>query len=375
MVLASKQAMEMLERWQPYGVNVYELNIDLATDATGELFNEYLQDKPPLKGIVHAATVIEDALFNTMTSDGLRAVLSPKINGAWALHNYSVEHAQLDFFVLFSSATTCFGNPGQSNYVAANAYLEAFSSYRKGLGLPALCIGWGAIDDVGFLARNHDIKKALVSRLGGSALQSSEVLGVIETAILNQSVDSSYLAINWRQMAGLLPSAKQPKFNFFNCGDLDELEDSNHLYSRLQAMPFEERLNTVVELLSRQVEKILCLGEDDLEVNESLFDPGMDSLMGVELAASIETHFSVQIPAMALAESPTIMMVSKKILGQLKLLDEGDALLDSELSSELDDLDLQVKHLARKHGDEASTKDVLDKPDDLPLNIDIGHDK
>ncbi|SUW53308.1 polyketide synthase [Bordetella holmesii] len=85
--------------------------------------------------------------------------------GAYHLHALTRD-AALDFCVYYSSATTLFGNPGQSNYVAANMWLEALAMHRRASGLPATCVRWGAIDDVGFLARNEAIRDALQSRMG-----------------------------------------------------------------------------------------------------------------------------------------------------------------------------------------------------------------
>ncbi len=104
--------------------------------------------------------VIEDALLRDMERDQLHRVLAPKIGGALQLHEATRAQA-LDFFILYSSATTLFGNPGQAAYVAANVALEALATERRALGLPVTCIGWGPIGDVGYLARNERVLNAL----------------------------------------------------------------------------------------------------------------------------------------------------------------------------------------------------------------------
>src|SRR5258708_39615273 len=100
----------------------------------------------PLRGIIHCAAVIQDSSLVNMTEANFHEVLRPKIAGAWNLHHQTLDR-ELDFFIMYSSATTLFGNEGQANYVAANLYLEALADYRRGLGLPALAVAWGAVGE------------------------------------------------------------------------------------------------------------------------------------------------------------------------------------------------------------------------------------
>src|SRR5258708_34380729 len=107
--------------------------------------------------------VIGGALLRDLEGGQLHRVLAPKIRGAWQLHEATRDVA-LDFFILYSSATTLFGNPGQAAYVAANTALEALATERRALGLPATCIGGGPSADAGYLARNERVCGALVTR-------------------------------------------------------------------------------------------------------------------------------------------------------------------------------------------------------------------
>ena len=111
---------------------------------------------PPLKGVIHSAMVLSDALISQLTPESIERVLLPKIGGCLNLHKCTM-HYPLDFFVLFSSVSSIIGNPGQGNYAAANAFLDTFCHYRKKLGLPALTINWGALK-IGVLARHKNCK-------------------------------------------------------------------------------------------------------------------------------------------------------------------------------------------------------------------------
>lgn len=118
-----------------------------------------------------------------MTYEQWTAAVAPKVDGAWNLHNAFSNHS-LDFFVMTSSLVTIIDEPGQSNYSAANTFLESFCQYRHTLGLPASVLGICPVDGVGFVAENPAVRKKLKSRCL-YFLAERELLDYIELAILN----------------------------------------------------------------------------------------------------------------------------------------------------------------------------------------------
>lgn len=350
-ILATEGMLDAAENWGERDVQVIDVQLDLAREDAAAKLAKSLKNCPPVKGIVHAATVIEDGLLRNMDDVALRKVLGPKIAGAWNLHKYSMQ-CELDFFVLYSSATTCFGNPGQANYVAGNRYLEALADWRRSQQLPALCLSWGAIDDVGFLARHSEIKASLVSRLGGSALRSEQVLAMLERALQTGMLDCAVLDINWSQMKRYLPGAAQPRYSHLALlSDGDSGEQGEDIRALLQGLSAEEARVKVVEMLTQEVSKILCLPADEVDPALSVFEQGMDSLMGVELALSIESRFAVHMPAMAFADGPTLYRVADKIMSQL----------DPEAQhSGADNTEMTIRALADKHGSDITKEDVTE---------------
>ena len=107
------------------------------------VLSEIARTMPPLRGIVHTAAILDDGVLTQQTWDRFERVLAPKISGAWALHELTLD-SPLDFFVLFSSVASVLGAPGQANYAAANAFEDALAHYRRLRGKPAVSINWGA---------------------------------------------------------------------------------------------------------------------------------------------------------------------------------------------------------------------------------------
>jgi acyl transferase domain-containing protein/NADPH:quinone reductase-like Zn-dependent oxidoreductase/NADP-dependent 3-hydroxy acid dehydrogenase YdfG/acyl carrier protein len=317
---AAPEAHDAIAALEKAGVKVHAAACDVSDfKALSSLLSEIAVIFPPLRGIVHAATVIDDGLIRNLSRDQIRAVFAPKILGAQYLHQLTLDK-QLDFFILFSSATTLFGNPGQGNYVAANTCVEAIAAARRSMGLPALCVRWGAIDDAGYLARNAEIKDALQSRMGGSPIQSAVALDALEELLLADRSGLGVLELDWGALKRFLPTSGSPKFSELASSaddaqsDGDAMEDVRHLLATLSA---EELSATLVEMLKKTVAEILRMPADKIDEHRPLQDMGLDSLMGVELSTAVETRFAVRLPVIALSENPTISRLGAQIIAQL----------------------------------------------------------
>src|SRR6185295_15249043 len=128
------------------------LRADVADEAQlARALAEVDETMPPLRGVIHAAGVLDDGTVLHLDRNRLDAVMAPKVAGAWNLHALTAGRT-LDFFVLFSSVTSLLGSPGQANYAAGNAFLDALAAYRRARGLTALAIDWGPWSEVGLAA-------------------------------------------------------------------------------------------------------------------------------------------------------------------------------------------------------------------------------
>ncbi|MDD4617452.1 MAG: type I polyketide synthase, partial [Alphaproteobacteria bacterium] len=313
-----------------------------------------IKDLPPLKGIFHAAAVFDDALLANLDEKRFEAVLKPKAVGAWNLHELSAGTA-LDFFVLYSSVTTDIGNPGQANYVAANAYLQALAAWRRRQGLPATCVNWGPIGDAGYLTRNENIKDSLANRLGAKSLSARQALEELEQLILKKETGITVADFDWGSLSRMLPSAKSARFDALRrtegAGGSSENSTAD-IHLLIADKPVEEVTKIVKELIIVEVAKILCIGPERIDASQPLSEIGMDSLMVVELALAIEQRMGVNLPAMALSEgSGSIDRICTKL---------AEKLCGGAEEKKGDNLEMLVDAVAAQHNESLSAEIVAE---------------
>ena len=339
-------AAETIEAMQAQGAEICYRACDVSDHGQVEALFEAIREQPrPLRGIVHAAAVIDDALAENLTMEHLQRVLAPKVAGAWNLHQQSLG-MPLDFFVLYSSITTLLGNPGQAPYVAANTWLEGLARYRRARGLPAVAVRWGAIGDVGYLTRHEKTRDLLQQRLGGAALSAGGALDTLEALLASDRSGLVVADFDWRAVRRFLPNASAPRFAALNGSIAD---DGHEMDLDLRAHPLTLPANAAETFLSdlvrREVAQILRLAPEKITNDQNLAQLGLDSLMGVELALALEERLGVKLPAFLLSEGPTSARLAQRLAHMLlkEAADEGDAL-------RLDFGAQQLQHLADAHG-------------------------
>jgi len=343
---ANNEVTEHITTLREQGISIATHACDVTDeDALRQLISQIPSEKP-LKGIIHAAMVLDDGLIRNMKTAQFNSVIAPKISGAWHLHTLT-KHLSLDFFVLYSSATTFMGNPGQANYVAANLFLESLAHYRHAKQLPATYAAWGAIDDVGFLARNEKTKAALQSRLGGKPLHSDQALAMLEKLIVNQHIGAAIIDFDWSTIQRLMPSARSNKYKeqLRQCSSASEqTEDIQTLIAGKNTEDIQALIST---MLMGEIAQILRISTEKLDITSSIFDLGMDSLMGMELVLAIEERFNVKLPVMALTEGANIKRIAERISEQL---------ISNE--TEKDHKTDNVNLIASQHGQALSEEDA-----------------
>jgi phthiocerol/phenolphthiocerol synthesis type-I polyketide synthase C len=351
LVLASRRgavedkALDFLAEARASGVQVLAEPCDVTDPQALETLLERVRSSmPPLRGVFHAAMVLNDSLIVNSDSTQIESVLLPKIAGAANLDKLT-RRDSLDHFVMYSSATTLFGNPGQAFYVAANAALEELAARRRAQGLPSTCIAWGPIGDTGYLSRNQQVKEALAARTGGQPLESRDALRFLGQALSTSASGMAWMDLDWGSLSRFLPSAGTPRFQSLS-QSLSSSHTSDHspdLRRELELLERPELVETLKGILREEISTILRVPAAKLDENKSLLEIGMDSLMGVELMTSLENSLGITIPMMALSEAPTIAKLSERLSHAIKPTEEAPAEPEDSVAS-------QVRALAKQHG-------------------------
>ena len=265
--------------------------------------------------------MIEDSTLANMTEENFYRVLRPKIAGAWNLHRGTLDR-DLRFFVMYSSATALFGNEGQANYVAANLYLEALAAHRRGLGLPALAVAWGAIGEVGHLSHNPNVARLLSERLGVRALSPRRALDRLGQ-VMQDDIDQLALAeIGWSRLAAVPAIARSPKYAPVrelsgDAGGEAAVGNLEEFRAQLASLSADDAIALVQQLLIKHIAGVLGVAPAKLGVEKSLLDLGMDSLMLVETQVGLEKQFGVVIPTMELMDMTTVAKLAQRVFDHL----------------------------------------------------------
>jgi NAD(P)-dependent dehydrogenase (short-subunit alcohol dehydrogenase family)/acyl carrier protein len=351
------EARKFVDECHATGVSLLADPCDVTNEQSLTAVLEKIRHKrPPLRGVFHAATVIDDALIMNLDPAKAESVLAPKLTGASLLDRLTRQDA-LDHFVLYSSATTFFGNPGQAAYVAANMALEELAAKRRREGLSATCISWGPIGDTGYLSRHEQIKESLAARTGGQPLESRDALRFLGMALSDGTSQIAWMDLDWGALARFLPSADNPRFHMLRHlrrGSGAGGDGATDLRRELERMDQAELLETLKGLLKEEVGSILRVAPDKLDENRSLLEVGMDSLMGVELMTSLETNLGVTIPIMALSEGPTISRLAERLAHVIRPPENAE---ETAESSPLAD---HARQLAAQHAADLSIAEITE---------------
>ena len=238
---------------------------------------------PPLGGVIHSVGVLSDGSVANLDWNRFGAVLWPKVLGAWNLHRTTREQ-ELDLFVLFSSVSGIFGTPGQSNYAAANAFLDQLALHRRSSGLPGQAIQWGAWSGVGEAEEARGRIADRLSSLGVGWLTPEEGLRALDRLIRADAGSAAAFSMDWEAL-GAKGLPRPPMLSELVSGG-QARAPAGELALRLGRIPAGEREGTLRGFLAEEVRSILDL-DFPPAAETGFFDLGMDSLTAVELRSRV----------------------------------------------------------------------------------------
>jgi phthiocerol/phenolphthiocerol synthesis type-I polyketide synthase C len=322
---APDEASAAIEEMEGAGAQVVVAQADVTrVDQVASVLACIDSAMPPLRGIIHAAGVLDDGLLLNLDRERLAAVMAPKVEGAWNLHALTLDRP-LDFFVLFSSVASVLGSPGQGSYAAANAFLDALSQHRHALGLPALTINWGPWAVVGMAAQANR-GRGLAIR-GIDAIPPQQGLQVLEQLLLRQeAAQVVVMPANWQQVLDSFRAGHEPTLlSQLARGRTGLLTSQSNGYKQdglnvaaLAALEPEQRQSLLLAHLQKELAIVLGLEAAEVDPQESLNNLGFDSLMMLELRQRIEIDLGIELPLESLAQDPSLAALSEKLLALLE---------------------------------------------------------
>jgi acyl transferase domain-containing protein/acyl carrier protein len=317
-------AIELLAELRALGATASAHALDVAdAAAVAALVRELHVTERPLRGIYHAAGVLEDRLLMQMQSDQLSRVMQPKAIGAWALHEAAQAcGAALDQFVLFSSIAALVGNSRQANYCAANGFLEGLAQLRRRQGLAALAVNFGAIAGVGMLESDARISQHLTQiglpplavdsalrGLGRALVRGLDQVAISEAADWGRWASYESVGGTCASFADLIAASRASSGRD---GSLVE-----QLHTALRGVEASEALAILQELITGVVASGLKTSPERLRADQSFDSLGMDSLMSTDIQLQLEQKLGVTYSVIELLGASTIGKLADRALAQV----------------------------------------------------------
>ncbi|HEY5195317.1 MAG TPA: type I polyketide synthase [Solirubrobacteraceae bacterium] len=299
------RAAELESELSGLGARVRIAACDTADRGQVQALISSVGDEYPLRAVVHAAGVLDDGLFVSLTPERVSRVLAPKVDGAWHLHELTA-HLDLSAFVLFSSIAATFGSPGQANYCAANAFLDALAAHRRAHGLPAISMAWGWwAEENSMAARDSDaLDRARRERSGALAMSTQEALELFDAACLTDQalVVVSRSSLDTVVEGGAVPALLRGVVRVKR----GQSSADGSWARRLAVVADGERRDLLLELVLSEVAGVLGHSSPEgLGEQRSFLELGFDSLAAVELRNRLDRATGLRLPATLVFDRPT----------------------------------------------------------------------
>ncbi|OLT63345.1 hypothetical protein BJP37_16995 [Moorena bouillonii PNG] len=332
------RASEIIGKLEEQGVMVVLEQVDVSQEAqVRDCLNRIQVSLPPLKGIIHGAGVLEDGVLLHQDWAKFARVMKPKVEGAWNLHRLTQDIA-LELFVLFSSATSILGTPGQGNYSAANGFLDSLSHYRQGQGASALSINWGPWAEMGLAA---GVGKRM-AMLGIEPIQAPQGLQILEQLLAQDGAQVGVLPVEWSKLKERLP-VELPLFlsEVITTETLppqgDRENDNSGIFDQLLGSTTTQREELLNDYLKQQIAKALGISRE-ISGSSNLMDLGADSLMIVEVLNACKKDLKITLYPREFYERPTITALAEYLALEMERLHQPQPTQTSLTTTSLSDI-------------------------------------
>ncbi|MER7991286.1 SDR family NAD(P)-dependent oxidoreductase, partial [Streptomyces noursei] len=315
-----------------------------------------------VSAVVHAAGVLDDGLVGGLTPERLSAVLRPKVDAAWHLHE-ATRDVELGAFVVFSSVAGTFGSPGQGNYAAANAFLDALMVRRRGLGLPGVSLAWGPWERSGGMTGSlSDADADRLSRSGVPPLSVEQGLALFDAALATGDATSvpARLDLPALRAQGTVPPLLRALIRGRSRrAAAADSAIATGLRERLASLNPVERQEVLLDLVRGQVALVLGHADaTDVHPARAFRELGFDSLTSVELRNRLNTVTGLRLPATMVFDYPTVEVLVSFILDELLGTDAEATIVRRDDAAVADDPIVIVGMACRYPGGVTSPDDL-----------------
>ncbi len=310
-------AAELTAELTAAGAHVDVAACDTADRADVERMLAAVPAMHPLQAVVHAAGVVDDGVIGMLTPERVSAVLRPKVDAAWHLHQ-ATAHLDLKAFVLFSSIAGTYGTAGQASYAAGNAFLDALATHRHAHALPATSLAWGPWADTGMAAQLTTTNQTRLTNTGMTPLPPHQGLTLFDTALTLEdavvapvSLDTGTLRGLGDELPHLLRALVRPRARRAATTGAAPATLARGLAGR----PADERRALLLDLVRTQIAAALGLdGPRSVDARSSLKDLGLDSLTAVELRNRLGKATGLRLPATLVFDYPSATALADHLL-------------------------------------------------------------
>jgi acyl transferase domain-containing protein len=310
------------------GVSVQVIEADVSDrDALAPAIASLAHGAAPLRGIIHTAAALASHVLDAMTVADVDAMLRPKATGAWVLHHLTRE-LPLDFFLMFSSSTGLLGSKGLGHYAAANTFLDALAHHRRAAGLPAVAVSWGVWEQ---MRLDTNAERRMVDQSGLRPMASARALGALGALLQSDRAHTIVASVDWSALVPVYEARRRrPLFDRLRPAPATlrpkpSRQSVDDARQKIEQADPRDRRELLIAHIQREAGRVLGLPAADVDVEQGVFDMGMDSLMTVEFKSRLERTLRHPLPTTLTFKYPTMVAIADFLMRDIPGFDAAAA--------------------------------------------------